>query len=243
MLKCSFISLGQNAFGHPHISSLTMPSSRICILPNRNSVCKFYPPHLILIKWKKRTTQKTGCLYGFGHPVPRSVDIPVTSGLSDLGVIKPYMLAEAVLGSQLFIHDCLMEIYDDAHSRCQCMILFFTRHKFQPINVALSAVNPHILWSGQILVMKLGRDQKSVVHFQVSDKGLASQAILQYCDDLLMIHQQCSICILQFSDSYIPKYVSPNSNCDVRWHHLSCASKIYLYYNMADVATLCTCRL
>lgn len=119
--------------------------------------------------------------------MPRSVSIPVTSGLSDLGVIKPYLLAEAALGSQLFIHDCLVDIYDNDHSRRQRMILFFTRHKFQPVNVALSAINPRILWPGQILVMKLGRDQKSVVHFRASDRGLASRAILRYCDGLLMI--------------------------------------------------------
>lgn len=108
------------------------------------------------------------------------MNVPVASGLSDLGVITPYLLAEAALGSQLFVHDCAVDIYDDLRRRRQRMLLFFTCHKTQPKNDALTSIDPHIVWTGQILVMKLGRDRKSVVHLRASDKVLASEAIIRY---------------------------------------------------------------
>jgi hypothetical protein len=187
-----------------------MPSSRLRVLPNQSSVCDLNFYYLLVSNEQKSTVTKTGCLYGLGYAGPRIVNIPLASGLSDLGVITPYLLAEAALGSQLFIHDCVVEIYDRRHRR-QRMLLFFTRHKMQPNNIALTSIDPDIVWTGQILVMKLGRTGKSVVHLRACDKGLASDAIIRYTD-FLIIYQQCSRRVLQLSDSNIADHPSPNSD-------------------------------
>ena len=83
---------------------------------------------------------------------------------------------EEILGARLYIHDCLVTVMDALHRRHGFRI-FFTRHIFQPSNRSLQSVDDNVAWHGEMLIMRVNKDNSHcVTRLRRGDGQLAKEA-------------------------------------------------------------------
>lgn len=125
----------------------------------------------------KRTLRKAtrqvirGRLYGFGSNKPRSVGVKLTHFPTGAGT-RPFVVAEELLGTALFIHDCSVKFSGGIFK------IYFTRHRYLPANTALLSANPQVPWHGQILVVRMSSTRH--VNLRRGDLALIQKVTSRY---------------------------------------------------------------
>ena len=120
-----------------------------------------------------------GRLYGYGSSRPRSVGVRVTH-FPTTARAEPYVVAEEVLGSEIYIHDCEAQTYGPRRSKH--FKVFLTRHRLLPSNTAIPAAQDGSRWRGQLLVLRMSEDRATYSSLRRGDQALIHRMVPRHAN-------------------------------------------------------------